>query len=156
MPCWSTPSSCWRPLTALLDILCALWPAARRRLVWLVLALAVVTTVLTPLTINAGEWLYDQSPSHAPILEEHAERGGWMIYFAIALLVVAMALAVQHWLESRSDEPKRTLATVVVAVARPRRRGLVDRHGGAHRGLRGARGVGWRSLRSVSRFRRAC
>ncbi len=30
------------PLTALLEILCAFWPAARRRLVWLVLAFAVV------------------------------------------------------------------------------------------------------------------
>ena len=28
------------PLTALLGILCALWPAARRHLVWLVLAFA--------------------------------------------------------------------------------------------------------------------
>jgi uncharacterized membrane protein len=42
------------PLTALLEILCGVWPAARRRLVWLVLALAVVTTVLTPLTTSAG------------------------------------------------------------------------------------------------------
>ena len=30
------------PLTALLEILCAAWTAARRRLVWLVFALAVV------------------------------------------------------------------------------------------------------------------
>jgi hypothetical protein len=30
------------PLTAFLAILCAVWPAARQRLVWLVLALAVV------------------------------------------------------------------------------------------------------------------
>jgi hypothetical protein len=42
------------PLTALLEILCALF-AARRRLVWLVLALAAVTLVLTPLTTKAGE-----------------------------------------------------------------------------------------------------
>ena len=38
------------PLVALLEILCAFWPAARRRLVWLVLALAAATLVLTPLT----------------------------------------------------------------------------------------------------------
>jgi hypothetical protein len=36
------------PLVALLEILCAVWPAARRRLVWLVLALAAVNLVLTP------------------------------------------------------------------------------------------------------------
>ncbi len=38
------------PLTALLAMLCAVWPAARRRFVWLVLALATVNLVLTPLT----------------------------------------------------------------------------------------------------------
>ena len=48
------------PLTALLAILCALWPAARRRFVWLVLALATVTLLLTPLTTTAGEWLYNR------------------------------------------------------------------------------------------------
>ena len=29
-------------------------------LVWLVLAFAVVTTALTPVPANAGEWLYDR------------------------------------------------------------------------------------------------
>ena len=71
------------PLTALLEILCALWPSARRRLVWLVLALAVGVTVLTPLTTSAGEWLYDREPQHSAILELHAQRGEWMIYFAV-------------------------------------------------------------------------
>jgi asparagine N-glycosylation enzyme membrane subunit Stt3 len=103
------------PLTAVLEILCGFWPAARRRLVWLVLALAVVTTVLTPITTDAGEWLKDQKASVSPILQEHAERGDWMIYFSVALLVVAVALAVLHWLEGRSDG-RRTVATAVVAI----------------------------------------
>jgi asparagine N-glycosylation enzyme membrane subunit Stt3 len=103
------------PLTAVLEILCGFWPAARRRLVWLVLALAVVTTVLTPITTDAGEWLKDQKASVSPILQEHAERGDWMIYFSVALLVVAVALAVLHFLEGRSDK-RRTVATAVVAV----------------------------------------
>ena len=103
------------PLVALLEILCGFWPAARRRLVWLVLALAAVNLVLTPLTTEAGEWLYDQLGSASPILETHRERGEWMIYFSSALLIVAIALAVMHWLESRSDK-RRTVATVVVAI----------------------------------------
>lgn len=103
------------PMVALLEILCAFWPAARRRLVWLVLAIAAVNLVLTPITTEAGEWLYDQQGQASPILQEHAERGGWMIYFSAALVVVAIALAVLHWLESRSDK-RRTIATVVVAV----------------------------------------
>ena len=103
------------PLTALLEILCAFWPAARRRLVWLVVALAAVNLALTPITTEAGEWLYDQKRRHTPIMQEHVERGEWMIYISVALLIVAIALAVMHYLESRSDK-RRTVATVAVAV----------------------------------------
>jgi hypothetical protein len=38
-----------------------------------------------------------------------------MIVFSVALLVVAIAMAVLHWLEGRSDKP-RTVATVIVAI----------------------------------------
>jgi hypothetical protein len=103
------------PLVALLEILCAFWPTARRRLVWLVLALGVVNLVLTPITTEAGDWLYDQKRRHTPIMQEHVERGQWMIYISLALLVVAIALAVMHWLEGRSDK-RRTVATALVAV----------------------------------------
>ena len=57
MYCSCTSSWSSAPLTAVLAILCAVWPAARQRLVWLVLALSVLTAVLTPLTTEAGEWL---------------------------------------------------------------------------------------------------
>lgn len=103
------------PLTAVLEILCAFWPAARRRLVWLVLAFAAATTVLTPLTTSAGEWLLEQGGPPRPILAEHAERGDWMIYFAVAMLVVAVALAALHWAEGRADRSLKA-ATIAVAV----------------------------------------
>jgi apolipoprotein N-acyltransferase len=103
------------PLTALLEMLCAVWPAARRRFVWLVLAFAVVTTVLTPLTTTAGDWLYNQQSQPSDILIEHANRGQWMIVFSVGLLVVAIALAVLDWLERRSDKPRK-IATIVVAI----------------------------------------
>ncbi|TPG35990.1 DUF2231 domain-containing protein [Mycolicibacterium hodleri] len=105
------------PLTAVLEILCGFWPAARRRLVWLVVALAGTTTILTPITTDAGEWLKDQRRVVSPILQEHAERGDWMIYFSAALLVVALALAALHWLESRSDTPRKAITVVVAIVA---------------------------------------
>ena len=104
------------PLTAALEILCGLWPAARRNLVWLVLALAGGTTILTPITTDAGEWLKDQRRSVSPILQEHAERGDWMIYFSAAMLVAALALVALHWLEGRSDQPRRALAIAVAIV----------------------------------------
>jgi uncharacterized membrane protein len=105
------------PLTALLEILCAVWPAARRRLVWLVLAFAVVTTALTPITTEAGEWLYDRERHHSAILNTHADRGGWMIYFSIAMLVVAVILALVHWRENRSAKPAMTTNVVVAILA---------------------------------------
>ncbi len=105
------------PLTALLEMLCALWPAARRRLVWLVLAFAAVTLVLTPLTTTAGDWLFNQQPQPSDILITHANRGQWMILFSAALLIVAIALAVLHWLESRSDKPRKAAAATVAVLA---------------------------------------
>lgn len=105
------------PLLALLEIVSALWPAARRRFVWLNLALAVAVVVLTPLTVSAGEWLYNQQTEHSPILETHAERGQWAIYFAIGLLVVAIIQAFQHRIESRSSEPKKKLAVIAAVIA---------------------------------------
>jgi Na+/proline symporter len=105
------------PLTAGLEILCGVWPAARRRLVWLVLALAAAVMVLTPLTTSAGEWLYNQAPEHPPILETHEHRAGWALYIAIALLVVAIVQVAQHVAESRSSEPKRALAAAAAVLA---------------------------------------
>ena len=105
------------PLTALLEILCALWPAARRRLVWLVLAFAVVTAVLTPITANAGGWLFDRERHHRDILNTHADRGGVMIYFSIALLVVAVVLALVHRREVRAATPGLVVKVVVAVVA---------------------------------------
>ena len=97
------------PLTAVLAILCAIWPAARRRLVWLVLALAVVTTALTPLTTEAGEWL-EHRIGGSPAIQTHAELGNTMLYFAIALLVAAIMLAFLHVRELN------TVAAAVIAV----------------------------------------
>jgi uncharacterized membrane protein len=104
------------PLTALLETLCALWPAARRHLVWLVLVLAVVTAALTPITANAGGWLYDQERHHRDILNTHAERGGWMIYFSVALLVAAVVLALVHRREGRAAAPGLVVNAVVAVV----------------------------------------
>lgn len=103
------------PLTALLEMLCAVWPAARRRFVWLVLTLAVITAVLTVLTVEAGEWLYNRERDPSVILQTHAERGEWMTYFSMALLLTAVALAVMHWLDGRSDR-RHLAANVAVAL----------------------------------------
>lgn len=105
------------PLTALLEIVCGLWPAARRgQLLWLTLVLAVATMVLAPITINAGEWLYDLRTNPSPILREHAERGGTMTYFAAALLAVAIGLVVLRLIERRSEKHRRFTQVIVGMV----------------------------------------
>ena len=93
-------------LTAALAVLCAVWPAARQRLVWLVLALAVATVGLTPLTTDSGEWLQNHVEK-SEMLEKHAEMGDTMIYFSLALLVAAVLLVVAH---------RRTLTTALSGV----------------------------------------
>ena len=105
------------PLTALLEILCALWPTARRHLVWLVLTLAAVTTVLTPITANAGAWLYDRERQHRDILNTHADRGSLMIYFAIALLAVAVLLTLIHRREVRAPSPGLVMNVAIAVIA---------------------------------------
>ncbi len=102
------------PLTAVLTILCGVWTAARERLVWLTLALSVVTVVLTPFAIEAGEALIHQLPK-SPVLREHAELGDTAIFFVIGLLVVSMALTFLHRWGTRLGD-KEKLARVVVAV----------------------------------------
>ena len=104
------------PLTALLEIVCGVWPAARRGLLlWLTLVLAAATMVLTPITVNAGEWLYDLRTKASPILREHADRGGTMVYFSAALLVVAIGLVVLRFIERRSER-RRLVTHVIVAM----------------------------------------
>jgi uncharacterized membrane protein len=104
------------PLTALLEIVCGLWPAARRgQLMWLTVMLAVVTMVLTPITINAGGWLYGLRTNPSPILREHADRGSLMTYFSAALLAAAVALVVLRVVERRSDK-RRIAGQIVVAI----------------------------------------
>jgi hypothetical protein len=102
------------PLTALLAILCAVWPAARRRLVWLVLGLAVVNAALTPITTQAGEWL-EHRIGRSPRLHTHTELGDTMLYFSIALLVATILLVLLHVRASRAGS-MNTVAAVAVAV----------------------------------------
>ncbi|MDT5339844.1 MAG: hypothetical protein QOD90_5349 [Mycobacterium sp.] len=102
------------PLTAILAILCAVWPAARQRLVWLVLGLAIITVALTPLTTDAGEWL-EHRVGRSPLLQSHARLGDTMVYFAISMLVAAVLLVVIHLRETRGRSVK-PIATRIVAV----------------------------------------
>ncbi|MGB6209608.1 MAG: hypothetical protein WBF82_21950, partial [Mycobacterium sp.] len=68
---------------------------------------------------EAGEWLYDRESHHRDILNTHADRGGWMIYFSIAMLLVAAILTLLHLRESRSATPalKLNVAVAMLTIA---------------------------------------
>jgi len=100
------------PLAAILAIICALWPAARRRLIWLVLLLAVATLVLTPLTTNSGEWLADKLGA-SPAINHHAQLGDTLVYMVAALVATVIVLAVVHIRQARGRTVKLAVQAVV-------------------------------------------
>ncbi|MFI1333595.1 hypothetical protein ACH4U7_26530 [Streptomyces sp. NPDC020845] len=79
------------PLTALALVICALWPAAARRLSLVLPIMGVVTLVLVVLTTESGEWLEDRV-RETSLLEEHAEMGPSLTPWAIALLVLTVVV----------------------------------------------------------------
>jgi hypothetical protein len=108
------------PLTAILLIVCAVWPAARRRLVWLVAALAGITLLVTPATVNAGEWLADTGKiDGSPDLDRHMAAGEYGLYMALGLAVAATLLAGLHVALARggSVAPAARLGIVAVVIA---------------------------------------
>jgi len=102
------------PLTAGLAVICAVWPSARKRLIWLVAALAVVIAVVTPLTAEAGEWLISRVQGTAA-LGTHADLGETMPYFSLALLVGVVLLVLVHFRDYR-ERPLPRIAVIGVAV----------------------------------------
>jgi hypothetical protein len=100
------------PLAAILAIICAVWPAARRRLIWLVLVLSVVTLVLTPITANAGAWLGDRVAT-SPTVKLHEQLGGTLIYDVAALVATVTVLAVVHLRQARGRTVKLALRAAV-------------------------------------------
>ncbi len=102
------------PLTGALLVVCGVWPAARRRLVWLVAASAIVIAALTPLTVDAGEWLQDRLGA-SPDVHAHARLGDTMIYISAGLMVGAFLVVALHVSDRRAESP-RTVLTVIVAI----------------------------------------
>jgi hypothetical protein len=100
------------PLTAILAIMCALWPAARRRLIWLVLVLSVVTLVLTPLTTSSGAWLVGKVGASPPV-QVHQALGETLIYIVAALVATVVLLTAVHLRQARGRTVKLAMHAVV-------------------------------------------
>lgn len=113
------------PLAALLTIVSAVWPRARRRLGIATPIVAFVAMVLVPVTTHAGEWLRARVPS-SPLVRHHAELGDQLLPYAIgtfALAAIVWWVGLHHsdhrpnWLR-RPTIPARWLrpATAIAAV----------------------------------------
>ncbi|MDQ1203040.1 putative membrane protein [Rhodococcus sp. SORGH_AS303] len=105
------------PLTAVLAILAAVARPVRSRLVWLIAVSAALTLILTPLTTDAGEWLEKRVP-RSPEVHAHTELGDAMIYFSVALAVVAALVVAVHLRERRGGSVRHpfTIAVAVLAI----------------------------------------
>jgi len=104
------------PIAALLTVLSALWPAARRRLGIITPLVALIALILVPITVNAGQWLQDRLPN-APLIAAHAELGETLLWFAIGLFVASLiAWGIPTMLTRRSRQAPAPWVGVVVAV----------------------------------------
>lgn len=86
------------PAAALVVVLTAVWPAARRRLGIVTPVLAASALIAVPFTVNAGKWLYERV-EQTPAAQEHQEIGTSLLPWAVALFVVAAL----QWLWYRFD-----------------------------------------------------
>ena len=105
------------PLTSVVLLLVALWPAARPRLAVAGAVLGVITLVSVPVTTDAGEWLEHRLPS-TPLLRAHTELGDYLLPWVIGLAVVGLALGAREVLTARrvraagrGDGPGAAIAT---------------------------------------------
>lgn len=79
------------PLAALLLVLTAVWPVARRHLAGANAVLSVGVVVLVPLTTSAGEWL-EKHVEDSGLVEDHAELGDTALFVAIPIAVLALII----------------------------------------------------------------
>lgn len=98
------------PLSVLGTIVIAARPAWRLRYGPLVVAGAAVATVLLPVSTSSGEALQERVGNPG----EHAELGDQLIWFAIPLLLLAVAMV---WLERRKAAGKPAIGPSVLPTA---------------------------------------
>jgi hypothetical protein len=121
------------PLAAVMLVVVAVWPAARRRLSVHTAVVAGLALLSVPITTEAGDWLEHHVPS-SPLVRAHTHLGDTMLPWAIALFILAAALAVREMqgariraTASRVDQPGAARASGLLAstaVAARARRGV--------------------------------
>jgi hypothetical protein len=100
------------PLAALVVLLHAVWPAARRRLGVVTPLLAGVALVLVPVATESGEGL-EGMVGETALVERHAALAEGLLPWVVALFVVAVGV----WLLGRRSGATIRLVPVLAAVA---------------------------------------
>ena len=95
------------PLCSLGVAVSALWPAARWRLVWVLLGLTIVTVAMVPLATGSGEVLEEMVKENG-LVERHAQLGEDYLPYAFALVVGAVAVAGLQWIEGSWARQERS------------------------------------------------
>ena len=104
------------PLTAVAAVVASAWPAAQRKLTFLVPLGAVIGAVAVPVTTRAGEDLAEKL-GNPPFIDQHASYGDMVLPWAAALAVTTLAQWVYLRRAGRSTVPRVALAVLVVASA---------------------------------------
>lgn len=81
------------PLAALLTVLSAVWPAARRRLGIITPIVALGALIMVPITTNAGEWLQhhiyiNPATANGQQILAHVRMGDELLPWALGLFVL--------------------------------------------------------------------
>ncbi|HET6482722.1 MAG TPA: hypothetical protein VFG35_22180 [Actinoplanes sp.] len=95
------------PLAALLLVMTAIWPTARRRFAGPNAILSAFVLVLVPLTTGAGEWL-ERRVADTALVRQHTELGDTAI---LAALPVALLALVIWWRQREATAPAEISAT---------------------------------------------
>ncbi|HEX6447452.1 MAG TPA: DUF2231 domain-containing protein [Streptosporangiales bacterium] len=100
------------PLAVLGTIAIAVWPWARRRFGWLVVAVAAVATASIPVATSTGEGL-EPHVRHTALLERHTHLGDQLLPFAVVMFAAALLFQLLH----ASGRIGRSTGLKIVAVA---------------------------------------
>jgi hypothetical protein len=112
------------PAIAVLLVVLAAWPAARRVLWIPALVAAVLLVPLGLITVEAGEWLEERVPS-APLIELHTDLGETIVPWLWAVAIIGVLIAAwqvtstvlrRRASDAGTERPSRTLAVVVNVV----------------------------------------
>lgn len=103
------------PLTALGAALVSVWPWARSHVGWLVAGGAALDVALVPLATGSGENLEERVPETA-LMEKHAEMGGQLTPWVIALAIGVVAVMLLARVVARSTGARPAWAAHWVAM----------------------------------------